>query len=114
MEEPVQGEQSEHEANAFPEQAHKESEVVGISGNRQETNSGPSKSQSTSGWGMWWCWMSNCGLSKRLPDVVFRGEHCGQSMHVRKNPLFDVVRSLKHKLGEVDYVLREVKVAKGR
>ena len=49
--------------------------------------------------------MSNCSLSNRLPDVVFRGEHYGQSMHVRKNLLFDVVRSLKRKLGKADHVL---------
>ena len=62
---------------------------------------------------MWWCWMSNCGLSNQLPAVVCKEEHSGQSMHVRKNPLFDLVRSLKHKLGEADRVHREVKVAKG-
>ena len=56
--------------------------------------------------------MINCGLSKQLPDMVCRGEHCGQSMQVRKNPMFNVVGSLKGKLGEADHVLRELKVAK--
>ena len=57
--------------------------------------------------------MSNCDLSNQLPAMVCKGEHCGQSMHVKKNPLFNVVRSLKRKLGEADHALRKVKVAKG-
>ena len=57
--------------------------------------------------------MSNCGLSNQLRAVYCKGKHCSHSMHVRKNPQFDVVRSLKRKLGEADHVLMEVKVDKG-
>ena len=62
---------------------------------------------------MWWCWMSNCGHRNRLPNIYSRAENCGQSMHVRENPLFSMVRNLKRKLEVADRVLGEVKVAKG-
>ena len=52
-------------------------------------------------------------ILNHLPAVVCKGKDCGQSMHIRKNPLFDVVRSFKRKLGEADHIIREVKVAKG-
>ena len=57
--------------------------------------------------------MSNCGHANCLPDVYCKAENCGQSMHVRENPLFSLVRNLKRKLEVADRVLGEVKVAKG-
>ena len=46
-------------------------------------------------------------------EVAGISENCGQSMHVRENPLFSIVRNLKRNLEVADRVLGEVKVAKG-
>ena len=53
------------------------------------------------------------GQVNQLPDEYCSADNCGQSMHVRENPLFSMVRNLKRKLEVADRVLGEVKVAKG-
>ena len=57
--------------------------------------------------------MSHCGQVNQLPNKYCSAVNCGQSMHVRKNPLWNVVRGLKHKLEDTELVLGEVFVAKG-
>ena len=101
-------------ARANPEQNPSESEVAGISGEKQgATPAGCCLPPSTWRWGMLWFWMSHCGKVNQLPDLNCRTDNCGQSMHVRENPLFSVVCKLKCKLEVVDRFLGEVKVAKG-
>ena len=50
--------------------------------------------------------MGHCGQKN---DVYCTAKGCGQSMHVRDNPLFGMVC----KLEEADHVLREVTMSKG-
>ena len=57
--------------------------------------------------------MGHCRQVNQLPNEYCSAVNCGQSMHVRENPLFNVVRSLKRKLEDGEHVLGEVLVANG-
>ena len=57
--------------------------------------------------------MGHCGQVNQLPNEYFSAVNCGQSMHVRENPLFTVVRGLKRKLEDAEHVLGEVLLAMG-
>jgi hypothetical protein len=94
------------EANvrANPEQAPNEAEVPGFSGYLPPD---------TWRWGMWWCWMPTCGQVNQLPDKFCSAVNCCQSMYIRENPLWKVVRGLKLKLEDVELIMEEVILAKG-
>ena len=57
--------------------------------------------------------MGHCKQVNQLPNKYCSAINCGQSMHVRENPLFNMVRGLQRKLEAVEHVLGEVLVAKG-
>ena len=55
-------------------------------------------------WGMWWCWISECGYANQLPQDWC--SHCGHSKYAREgnihlNNLRFLVNNLKRKLADI-------------